>query len=55
MALVIHEMLPAVAEEELAEFCDVFCEHGYFDLENSDKILRAAQERGLGSECMSIS
>jgi len=29
--LVINEMLPRVAKEKLAEFCDVFCERGYFD------------------------
>ena len=31
VALVIHEMLPSVAEEQLAEYCDIFCERGYFD------------------------
>lgn len=47
VALVIHEMLPAVAEEQLAESCDIFCEQGYFDLGASEKILMAAQEHGL--------
>ncbi len=47
VALVIHEMLPCVAEEQLAESCDIFCERGYFDLADSEKILRAAQELGL--------
>src|SRR6266480_704510 len=47
VALVIHEMLPAVAEEQLAESCDIFCERGYFDLADSEKLLRAAQEYGL--------
>jgi imidazolonepropionase len=47
VALVIHEMLPSVAEEKLAENCDIFCERGYFDLADSEKILRAAQEHGL--------
>ncbi|HXA08401.1 MAG TPA: imidazolonepropionase [Chthoniobacterales bacterium] len=47
VALVIHEMLPCVAEEHLAESCDVFCERGYFDLADSEKILIAAQEHGL--------
>ena len=41
--LVINEMLPRVAKEKLAEFCDVFCERGYFDLEQSRKILTAAK------------
>ena len=47
VALVIHKMLPRVAEERLAENCDIFCERGYFDLADSEKILRAAQEHGL--------
>jgi imidazolonepropionase len=47
VALVIHKMLPRVAEEKLAEYCDIFCERGYFDLADSEKILRAAQEHGL--------
>ena len=41
--LVINEMLPRVAKEELAEFCDVFCERGYFDVEQSRRILTAAK------------
>jgi imidazolonepropionase len=47
VALVIDEMLPAVAEQQLAESCDIFCERGYFELADSEKILRAAQEHGL--------
>ncbi len=47
VALVIHEMLPAVAEEKLAEYCDIFCERGYFDLADSENILQAAQWHGL--------
>ncbi len=47
VALVIHEMLPRVAEEQLAEYCDVFCERGYFDIADSEKILAAAQQHGL--------
>ena len=47
VALVIDEMLPAVAEQQLAESCDIFCERGYFDLADSEKILRAAQAHGL--------
>ncbi len=45
--LVIDEMLPRVADEKLAEFCDVFCEHGYFDVEQSRRILTAARKLGL--------
>jgi imidazolonepropionase len=47
VALVIHKMLPRVVEEQLAENCDVFCERGYFDITDSEKILRAAREQGL--------
>lgn len=47
VSLVIHKMLPRVVEERLAESCDIFCERGYFDLADSEKILRAAQEHGL--------
>jgi imidazolonepropionase len=46
--LVIDEMLPRIADEGLAEFCDVFCEHGYFDVETSRQVLSAAREHGLG-------
>jgi imidazolonepropionase len=45
--LVIKEMLPQIANEELAEFCDVFCERGYFDTDQSRKILSAAKKLGL--------
>ncbi|MCX6632465.1 MAG: imidazolonepropionase [Candidatus Solibacter sp.] len=46
--LVIHEMLPRVAEENLAEYCDVFCEPSVFSVEQARSILRAAQALGLG-------
>ncbi|SEB52990.1 imidazolonepropionase [Tenacibaculum sp. MAR_2009_124] len=45
--LIINEMLPKVAEENLAEFVDAFCETGYFSVEDTDKILSAAQSYGL--------
>lgn len=48
VSLVIEEMLPRIVDERLAEFCDVFCERGYFDVETSRKVLSAARERGLG-------
>jgi len=47
IALVIDEMLPWIATEKLAEFCDVFCERGYFDVKQSRRILTAARELGL--------
>jgi imidazolonepropionase len=46
--LVIHEMLPCVAHEKLAEYCDVFCEPGIFSIEESRRILSAARALGLG-------
>ena len=45
--LVIDEMLPRIATEKLVEFCDVFCERGYFDVKKSRRILTAARELGL--------
>src|SRR5205809_4790908 len=45
--LVINEMLSRVASEKLAEFCDVFCEQGYFGIEQSKEILTAAKKLGL--------
>src|SRR5436190_20897662 len=45
--VVIMEMLPRVTAEKLAEFCDVFCECGYFDIYQSRKILSAAKKLGL--------
>lgn len=46
--LVIEEMLPAVAREGLAAFCDVFCEPGVFGLEESEAILTAAARLDFG-------
>jgi imidazolonepropionase len=48
VALVINQMLPRVAAEKLAEFCDVFCEPSVFTLEETRRICRAAQSLGLG-------
>ncbi len=45
--VVVTEMLPRVTTEKLAEFCDVFCERGYFDIDQSRKILSAAKKLGL--------
>lgn len=47
-ALVVDEMLPAVAEARVAEFCDVFCDAGFFSLAASERILVAAAGLGLG-------
>ncbi|WP_126425532.1 imidazolonepropionase [Brevibacillus marinus] len=45
--IVIEEMLPRVAAEKLAEFCDVFCEQGVFTVEQSERILEAGKQWGL--------
>lgn len=45
--LVINEMLPAVAEEQLADFVDVFCDRGFFSVNQTDRILTAAAKYGL--------
>lgn len=45
--LIIDEMLPAVAAENLAEFIDVFCETNYFSVEDTDRILEAGAKYGL--------
>jgi len=47
-ATVAEEMLPAVAAAGLAEFCDVFCDEGFFSPDATERILRAAAALGLG-------
>jgi len=44
---IIEEMLPQVADEGLADYCDVFCDTGFFTVEETDKILKAAAQYGL--------
>ena len=46
--LVINEMLPRVAEEKLAEYCDIFCEEEVFTTDEAWQILSAARCHGLG-------
>lgn len=43
-------VIPRVAEENLAEFCDVFCETGVFDRDESESVLRSAVAHGLGAK-----
>jgi len=45
--LVINEMLPRVAGEGLADYCDVFCDRGFFTVEETDRILQAGWQYGL--------
>ncbi|MDE1820510.1 MAG: imidazolonepropionase [Euryarchaeota archaeon] len=40
-------MIPAVSRENLAMFCDVFCEEGFFSASESEKVLRAGMSRGM--------
>lgn len=50
ISLLMHKILPEVAGEKLAEFCDVFCETDVFSAEESRRILLAAQALGLRSK-----
>ncbi|RLJ73500.1 imidazolonepropionase [Pedobacter alluvionis] len=45
--LIINEMLPRIAEENLADYIDVFCEKGFFSVEETDQILKAGAKYGL--------
>ncbi|MGA8854493.1 MAG: imidazolonepropionase [Christiangramia sp.] len=47
MDIVINEILPKVADQKLAEYIDIFCEKGYFTVEDTNKLLSAAKEFGL--------
>ncbi len=47
MDLLIKEMLPAVKEQGIADYCDVFCEKGVFEIEDTRRILAAAKELGF--------
>ncbi len=44
---IINEMLPAVAAEGLADFVDVFCDRGFFTVDETDRILSAAAKYGM--------
>ncbi len=45
--MLIREMLPAVAAENLADYVDVFCDRGFFTVDQTDHILTAAAAYGL--------
>ena len=47
ITLLCKEMIPAVAEQGIAKFCDVFCEEGYFNVNDSRKILQTATQHSL--------
>src|SRR5688572_23542576 len=44
---IIHEMLPVIAREKLADYIDVFCEHGFFSPEETETICKAGISYGL--------
>ncbi|MEQ8924765.1 MAG: imidazolonepropionase, partial [Fulvivirga sp.] len=45
--LVINEMIPAVAEEKLADYIDAFCEKGFFTPEETERVMEAGKKYGL--------
>lgn len=45
--LIINEMIPQVAAEELADYIDVFCDKGFFTVEDTERILMAGMKHGL--------
>ncbi len=45
--LIINEMIPVIAEKKLARFCDVFCEKGYFTVEETRRIVNEGKKHGL--------
>ena len=45
--LIMNEMLPAIQKENLADYIDVFCEDGFFNAEETDRILKAGSLHGL--------
>ena len=47
IAMIINEMLPQIADENLADYIDVFCERNYFSVEEMERILKAGAHYGL--------
>lgn len=47
IAQIINEMIPAVATEQLAEYIDVFCEKGFFTVDETEQIVEAGKRVGL--------
>jgi len=45
--VVVNELIPTVAKEHLADYIDVFCEKGYFDLEDTKRVLESGTKHGL--------
>jgi imidazolonepropionase len=47
LKLLVEEMIPAVAKEQLAEYIDIFCETDYFSVEDTEMVLEAGKQYGL--------
>lgn len=47
VSLIVGEMLPEVAKEGLADFVDVFCDEGFFTIQQTERILAAASKYGM--------
>ena len=47
VSMLIHRLIPEVAERKLAEFCDVFCDRGAFSRTQSEQVLEAGERHGL--------
>lgn len=47
LKLIEEEMLPLVAKENLAEYVDIFCEKGYFSVEDMERVVNAGKKHGL--------
>lgn len=47
---IINEMLPAISNEKIADFIDVFCESGYFSVSETEQIMEAGNKFGLKSK-----
>ncbi len=50
ISLVCNRMIPYIGDRRLADFCDVFCEKGYFTVDESEKILQRGKEYGMLSK-----
>jgi imidazolonepropionase len=47
LKMLIEDLMPLIAEENLAEFVDIFCETGYFSVEDTELLLKAGKKYGL--------
>lgn len=48
--LMLEEVLPEVVKEGLADYIDLFCEKGYFDLDDTERVIQVGQEYGLAAK-----